>query len=640
MDKGVCRPTLLDFLGAPVRVALKAIAIFLSLYQLYVAGVGVSSTTTLRSIHLMSLMVLAIASRPALKRVNGRANTLSVLLFDVLLIIVTVGANLYLILTEADRNFSYAGGTGLEIILGVGLSIAILEIARRLVGLPLSITAFLLFLYAQFGHLIPGAWGHRPYSFNRIISFLYMSPEGIFGIPLGISANLVILFIIFGAFLAESGGGRFFIDFATSLIGRYRGGPAKAAVISSALFGTISGSPAANVVGTGTFTIPLMKSLGYRAEIAGAVEAVASTGGLMMPPVMGAGAFLIAQYMGISYWEVCLIGFLPAVLYYLSVFLVVDLEAIKLGLRGLPASQVTPLKKVVSTRGHLGIMILVLVVLLAMRWSPQKSIFWTTIILFAIAAIRRQTRMGVKNIVAALDAGARESMVVAVSTACAGIIVGCVMLTGLGTQFASIINSLSGGSFLPALVLAMFASLVLGCGMPPTPVYLIMAALIIPSLVKLGVMPIAAHFFVFYYSAIAGLTPPVAVTSYTAASVAKADPMRLSYYAFFYSIPSFVLPFMMVYSPELLLQGALLQLIRSTVTSIMGVTLVVSGLQGYFYPLKRKSFLLERVILIISGLLLIDSGLLTDVIGIAMALMVVVAGKVWKRRTAPANQEF
>jgi TRAP transporter 4TM/12TM fusion protein len=640
MDKDMYCPTLLELMGKPVSVALKAIAIFLSLYQLYVAGVGVSSTTALRSIHLMSLMVLAIASRPAVKQVNSKGKALSFLVLDGLLILVAIASNLYLIVTEADRNFSYGGGTPIEMVLGIGLSIAILEIARRVVGLPLSITAFLLFLYAQFGHFIPGDWGHRPYSFNRIISFLYMSPEGIFGIPLGISANLVILFIIFGAFLAESGGGKFFIDFATSLIGRYRGGPAKAAVISSALFGTISGSPAANVVGTGTFTIPLMKSLGYRAEIAGAVEAVASTGGLMMPPVMGASAFLIAQYMGISYWQVCIVGFLPAILYYLSVFLVVDLEAIKLGLRGLPSSEITPLKTVVSKKGHLGIVIFVLIVLLAMRWSPQKSIFWTTMILLVISGARRETRMDVKKIVAALDAGARESMVVAVSTACAGIIVGCVMLTGLGTQFASMINSLSGGSFLPALLLAMLASLVLGCGMPPTPVYLIMAALIIPSLVKLGVEPIAAHFFVFYYSAIAGLTPPVAVTSYTAASVAKAEPMRLSYYAFFYAIPSFVLPFMMVYSPELLLQGTFLQLLRSTVTSIIGVAFVVCGLQGFFYPLNRKCSILERVVLIIAGLLLIDSGLLTDLIGIALGLMVILLDKVRKRKAFTAKENL
>ena len=599
---------------------IRLIAICLSLYQLFVSVVGISSTLTLRATHLMVLLVLGIVAYPLTKSV--RVIKPIQLLVDGVLIFLAVGANIYIMKTSAGNIFNYGSISFQDVFWGVGLIIVILEMTRRIVSPALTYTTLIALFYAIFGHYIPGAWGHRFYSFERIISFQFTTMEGIYGIPLGISAGLVILFIIFGAFLAETGGTTFFIDLAKSLIGGQRGGPAKAAIVSSGFMGTISGSPVANVVATGTFTIPLMKKTGYKPYMAGAVEAVASTGGLMVPPVMGASAFLMAEYLQMPYFEIVVIAILPAVLYYLALFIAADLEARKLGLQAIPKDEIPKTGKVLKERGHLGAALIVLFYFLALNWSPQKAITYSLLILIALAMLRKVTRIGLKGSLKALEDGARGTVIIAVSTACAGIIVGCVLLTGLGTQFASFLGALSGQSLILALFTTTLATLVLGCGMPPTPVYIIMAALIIPSIIQMGVNPISAHFFVFYFSSIAGLTPPVAITSYTAASVAQADPNKVSITAFIYALPAFILPFMLVFSPELLLQGDTFGVIIAVITSIVGISAIVIGLQGYLF---RQVPVIMRIIAIVGGFTLVDSGSFTDVIGIVCLVIVVLS---------------
>lgn len=606
---------------------IRLIAICLSLYQLYVSVVGISSTLTLRATHLMVLLVIGVVVYPLTKSV--RVIKPIQLLVDGILIFLAVGANIYIMNTSASNIFTYGNISTQDIFWGFGLIIVVIEMTRRIVSPALSYTTIVVLLYAIFGHYISGAWGHRYYSFERVISFLFTTMEGIYGIPLGISAGLVILFIIFGAFLAKTGGTTFFIDLAKSLIGGQRGGPAKAAIISSGFMGTISGSPVANVVATGTFTIPLMIKTGYKPYMAGAIEAVASTGGLMVPPVMGASAFLMAEYLNMAYYKIVIIAILPAILYYLALFLASDLEARKLGLEGIPKDEIPKAGKVLAERGHLGAVLIMLFFFLALNWSPQKAIVVSLVFLILLAMMRKTTRIGLKGCLEALEEGAKGTVIIAVSTACAGIIVGCVLLTGLGTQFASFLNTLSGQSLLLALITTMVAALILGCGMPPTPVYIIMAALIIPSIIQMGVTPISAHFFVFYFSSIAGLTPPVAITSYTAASVAKDDPNKVSMVAFIYALPAFILPFMLVYSPELLLQGNTMEVIRSIVTSAIGISSIVIGLQGYLF---KKISVILRIMAIVGGLSLVDSGSLTDTVGMVFMVIIVINNYLAKKK--------
>lgn len=592
-------------------------AIALSLYHISVGYFGVMSSTRFRAIHLMVLLCLGALGKPLAK--DFKLRNLPHMLIDALIVISALSSNLYLILTESDRMFSYASLDTAGLILACALILSILEMARRLVSPAMSVTTLIILLYAFFGHYISGAWGHRAYSFTRVITYLFTAPDGIYGTPLGISATMVILFVIFGHFLGQTGGATFFIDFATGIFGDRRGGPAKASIVSSALMGTMSGSPTANVVATGTFTIPLMKRTGYEPRMAGAIEAVASTGGLMVPPVMGATAFLMAEYLGIAYVEVAVIAILPAVLYYVAIFFSADIEARRLNLGGISKEEKPSVRQVVKERGHVGIIIVVLFVMLGIGFSAQKSICISLACLVVVAELKKVTRINFKQILLALEKGAKGAVTICVATACAGIIVGCIMLTGIGTTFASFLNQVAGNSMILSLMAAMVATLLLGFGMPPTPVYIIMAALVIPSLVNMGINIIAAHYFVFYFSAVAGLTPPVAVTSYTAAAIAEEKPSLVSYKAFLYAIPAFILPFMMVFSPEILLQGNFISVTQACITSVIGIVMFVIGLHGYYIT---KLPLILRLCALAGGLLLVDSGSVTDLGGLALTALV------------------
>jgi TRAP transporter 4TM/12TM fusion protein len=467
---------------------------------------------------------------------------------------------------------------------------------------------------------------------------MYLTTEGIYGLVLGVSATFIYLFVLFGAFLKVSGGGQLFIDIAYGLFGRVRGGPAKVAVVASGLFGTVSGSAVANVVGTGTFTIPLMKSIGYQPHFAGAVEAVASSGGQLMPPIMGAAAFIMSEILQIPYFRICLHALLPALLYYFCAFIMVDLEAAKTGLKGVPSEALPRVGRILRERGLLLLPLPVLIYILAVvQATPMKAAFWAIITTFGLIAsqtflnlFRDLGRKGslsqagvslLRQTTTAMHEGAVGTLIVASACATAGIVIGITNLTGLGLKLSGILVDLSHGYLLALLVLTMIASIILGMGLPTTACYILLAVLAAPALIKMGVMPIAAHLFVFYFGIISAITPPVAGAAYAAAPLAGVGPMKIGFTACRLGIAAFILPYMWVYGPALLLIGEPLKVALGVVTSVIGIAACACAVQGYM--LHRLS-VLERILLMIAALLLIKPGWITDGIGLALLLPVII----------------
>ena len=416
----------------------------------------------------------------------------------------------------------------LDYFMGALAVILVLEGARRSTGNILPVLAIIFLLYARFGYLIPGPLGHRGFSWARIITRMYMTDEGLFGVTLMVSASYVFMFILFGAFLSKTGTAKFFNDFAMGLAGRLRGGPAQVSVIGSAMMGTISGSAQANVVTTGTFTIPLMKSVGYAPHFAGAVEAAASTGGILMPPIMGAAAFMMASFLGIPYVKIMAAGVIPALFYYFGIFLMVDLEARRTGLKGMPKEQLPDVRKVVREGGHLLLPIAVILLMLILGYTPLYAAFFGLITTVVGSYLRKSTRISFRAILEALAEGSKTAISVGTACAVVGFVVGTVSMTGLGQVIALNIMKLSMGKLWFAMILVMLAAMVLGMGLPAEACYIVTASVAAPALVNMGVLPMAAHFFVFYYGTLSCVIPPVALTSYTAAGIAQANPTKVA----------------------------------------------------------------------------------------------------------------
>jgi TRAP transporter 4TM/12TM fusion protein len=504
-----------------------------------------------------------------------------------------------------------------DIYFGILMIIIVLEATRRAVGGALACTAVAFLLYAYFGPYMPGMFAHKGYTVERLINVMYTSSEGIFGIPMAVSSTYIVLFVLFGAFLSKCGGGRFFIDFAFSLTGRRRGGPAKAAVISSAFMGTMSGSSVANVVTTGTFTIPLMKSSGYPARVAGAIEAVASTGGQIMPPIMGAAAFIMSEFTEIPYVRIATAAVIPALLYFFAVYLMVDSQARKEGLKGLPREELPRIGATLAWGGHLFVPLIVLILMLVWAYSPMKSVFFGIVLIVVMGMVRKTTRVGPWKLVEALEFGARNAVTIATACAAAGIIVGVIALTGLGLKFSDSLVSLSGGNIFFALFFSMIASLILGCGMPTTAAYVVLASLAAPVLIRLGVPVLAAHLFIFYFGCVSTITPPVALSSYAGAGLAGADATKVGNTAFKFGLVAYIVPYMVVYGPSLLMQGGPVKILMSVATACLGVIAFTSGLQGY---LRRECLWWERIFLLAAGLCLLFPGLRTDLSGVLVLL--------------------
>ncbi len=596
---------------------ISAVAICFSIFQLYTAFFGTLDAQLQRAVHLGFALALSYMLYPTCK--SWSRHKLHPL--DALLAVLGAAAPAYIVIMYRELAMRAGTITTPDLIIGIVGVLLVIEATRRVVGLPMVIVVLCFLVYAFAGPYMPGVLSHRGLTAGQLVNHLYYTTEGIFGIPLGVSSTFIFLFILFGAYLECTGLGKFFIDIANAIAGWASGGPAKVAVISSALMGTVSGSSVANVAGTGSFTIPMMKKLGYRKEFAGAVEAASSTGGQLMPPVMGAAAFLMAEFVGVPYIEVVEAAIIPAVLYFAGVWLGVHLEAKRTDLKGIPRDQLPKAWVIFKERGHLAIPLIVIVYLLVTGYTPMRAALVAIVLSIVVSCLRKNTRITVGDVVKGLETGARGVLGVAVACASAGIIIGVVTKTGVGLKLASGLLALSGGYLLPTMFFTMITSLILGMGVPTTANYVITSTIAAPALLQLGVPTLAAHMFVFYFGIIADVTPPVALAAYAASGISGGKPLMTGVNASKLAIAAFIIPYVFVTSPELLMINATAgSLIMAVITAILGMVGVSSALIGY---LADKSTKLERVAQFVGGILMIIPGTMTDIPGFIIFLLVV-----------------
>ena len=588
------------------------IGVSFSCFQVYTAAFGLLPAQLQRSVHLAFAFVLVYLLFPF--RSSKDSDRLR--WYDYLLAAFAGFVGLYVLLNY--MRIMEAGGDFLPVdyvFAGFGILLT-LEAARRAVGLPIVCIALTFLIYAYFGPYFPGFLTHRGYSLQRIASHMYLTTEGIMGIPLGVSASFIYLFVLFGSFREKSGLGQLFIDISNAIAGWASGGPAKVAIITSAMEGMVSGSSVANTVESGSFTIPMMKRLGYRPEFAAAVEASASTGGQIMPPVMGAAAFIMAEFLNIPYLDIAKAAAIPACLYFFGIFIEVHYEARRCKLRGMSRDELPRFSHVMAERGHLFLPLFAIIGFLLWGYTPLYAALMGLVICILASYLRKSTRMSIRDILDGFELGARNAIGVAIACATAGIIIGVVTLTGLGLKMAYGLIELAGGYLLPTLFFSMITSLILGMGVPTTANYIITSTIAAPGLVLLQVHPLAAHMFVFYFGIIADITPPVALAAYAGSGIAKSDPMKTGFVATKLAIGAFLVPYIFVYNPAMLLIGTTpFTLIQNLVTACCGMYGAGVAMIGHCQTSMRWW---ERVWFFVGGLMLIDPGVLTDVIGIFM----------------------
>lgn len=538
--------------------------------------------------------------------------------YDLVLSFFGILAGVYIALYYRELVVELGLLTPLRVILGTISIFLVLEASRRVLGWPFLTIVLLFIFYALFTFLFPGRLYGKGVTWPRLATFLYLDPQGILGIAIEVAATIVFAFVFFGQALFRTGGGEFFTNSAMALMGRFRGGPAKVAVLASSLFGTMSGSAVANVVTTGSVTIPLMKKTGYPPYFAGAVEATASSGGQIMPPIMGAAAFLMATFLGIPYGKVALSAAIPAVLYYLAVFIQVDLEAAKNGLKGLPSEMLPRFFNVIRKGWLFLIPLLVLIYTLFIRTiEADRAGLYATASVFLVCCFRREDRLGLKKIMNILRETGEGMLEVGVVCCAAGLIIGIVSLTGLGFTFSQALVSLAGKSTLLLLILGATGAIILGMGMTVTAAYLLMVVLIAPALIQLGVAPLNAHLFVFYFAVMSFLTPPICLAVYAAASLAGADMMKTTYQAIKLGIAAYIVPFLFAYHPPLLLQGNVTDIIHAVMTAMIGISLVAIGIEGFLFQSLNG---VKRVLLILGGLGCLVPGWRSDLMGLAIGI--------------------
>ncbi len=631
------------------------LAIILSLFHYYTSGFGVLLAMRQRAMHLLFIFPLAFILYPSTSAGKNR-----VPFYDVLMALGGVAVSLYIMMNYQQIAIRAGAAVTMDLVMGGLAILLLLEATRRSIGIALPIIAGIFLVYAFLGPHMPGALAHRGFSLRRVISHLYLTTEGIFGIPIGVSATFVFMFVLFGAFLEQSGIGDYLMKVVFAGLGHQRGGPAKAAVVTSGCMGMISGSSIANTVTTGALTIPIMKKLGFKPEVAGGIEVAASTNGQFLPPIMGAAAFIMVEFTGIPYVEIIKAAFIPAILSYVAIFGIVHIESIKTGIKGMDRSELSPFIPTFFRGAYFLIPIIGLVYLLVVkRMTPLGSAYWGVNLAVAVGIIVKiilyiwgqrksidpntvteedlpldptmQTKKGVfslwevvtasmKEIVAALDSGARNMVGIAMACGCAGIIIGVVTLTGLGLRMTSLIITLARGNVFLTLLLTMFASLILGLGLPTTAKYIIIATLTAPALTRLGVPLIAAHLFVLYFGVLADDTPPVGLAAYAAAAVAKSDPVRTGILGFKFDMAAFILPFIFVYSPMMLMiDVSWYKLIWIVVTAVIGMFAWSAGIQNFMFT---KTNILERAGLLIFAVLSTVPNITLDLLGLAGILVI------------------
>jgi TRAP transporter 4TM/12TM fusion protein len=622
------RESLRDYCARKRGVAgiVAFVAVLLSFFQLYTGLYGSLDALMQRTIHLGLALLLVFFTNPFAKGKEKKAKISPV---DIIGILGTFAALGFIFVQyewiTVERFALISPVSLLETGLALLTVILILESTRRIVGMGLVgvVVGFLIYPFA--GPFLPGILHSSPISITELLDFQYLGLSGIFGIPLGVSATEIALFIVFSSVITRSGIAVLLNNFAIALTGKYRGGPAKIAVVASSLMGTISGSGTANVVAIGSITIPMMKKAGYKPYFAGAVEAVASTGGQIMPPVMGAAAFVMSAFTGIPYITIALYAIFPAILYYAALFIMIHLEAVRHDLAGVKFEG--SLKRTVIDYGHMIIPIVLLIALMVVGYTPRFSAGSATVAALVMAQVRRTTRLSIADMLEALEEGGKALLMVAVATAAAGIIVGIVDLTGLGQRLGSGLLALSGGKLLPALVLTMFLAIILGMGMPTTAAYVIQASTVIPALIFMGLQPIVAHMFAFYFACMSLITPPVAITAYAAAAIAGSNMWITGWAAFRLGIAGYIVPFMFAYGPSLLLIGSFWEVTLTVATALVGITSLAVGVAGYLFCTLTLG---ERVLAIVAAMLLIAPSAQLILPGLAlMAILVIIQ---WKRQ--------
>ena len=659
--------------------AVFAISVAMSLYQLYTAGFGLLNAHVQRSIHLAFILALTFLLFP----LRPGRKTAGIPVYDLLLAAAGAAAGGYILWDYQALVLRAGMPSTTDLVFGFATILLVLEASRRIIGLPLALLSLAFVAYAYFGPYMPGLFGHKGYRLVDIAEYMYLTTEGIFGIPLGVSATYIFLFILLGAYLEQSGIIGFFSDLAMGLVGHTRGGPAKVAIFSSAMLGMVNGSAIANVVTTGAFTIPLMKKTGFRAHFAGAVEATASMGGQIMPPVMGAVAFIMSDTLGIPYISICKAAAIPAVLYFLAVGFMVHFEAGRTGLRGLSREELPRVSAVLAERWYLllplgtlvylllagytplfagfyGIVLTMGLILFQKLWATHRSAGFRAVVaggvvvgcaavyrvgspgvlgllgfLAALSLLHEETRVTLFELVRSLQHGARSALGVAVACAVIGIVVGVATMTGFGVKLSGAITSLAGGSMFLTLVFTMVSSLVLGMGVPTIPTYIITSTMAAPALASFGVLPLVAHMFVFYFGLLADLTPPVALAAFAGAGIAKADPNKTGVTAVRLALAGFLVPYIFVYDNSLLLLNTTAAgAVAVVATAMVGIVFLGAGVIGHLVvPAKPW----ERLLFIGGALPLMIPGLATDVIGVGLGGLGVASQ--WLRRRAAAQPE-
>ena len=610
-------------------VALLAVA--MSCFHFYTSGFGLLLAQKQGAVHLAFTLALVFLLYPASSK---QSKTSGIPFYDFILAGLGVASAMYLVVFFNDLVTRAGLPTTVDLVMGFVLIATLLEATRRISNPVLPCLAVVALLYCYFGRYMPQMLAHRGFSVARIVNHMYLGTEGIFGTPLEVSSTFVFMFILFGSVLEKTGLGRFIIDLSMALAGWSTGGPAKVAIVSSGLMGTVSGSSVANVCTTGMFTIPLMKSVGYQPYFAGAVEAVASTGGQIMPPVMGAGAFIMAQFLGVPYIEVAIAAVVPALLYYFAVMVQVHFEASRLGLKGIPWSQLPPLLPLMKSKGFLLIPLIAIIYFLLAGYTPLKAAFNGILVSFVLSWLNKDTRLTPDRIFQAFEAGARGAIGVACACATVGMVVGMGTLTGLALRIAGAIVAAAGGSKILTLIFTMCASIVLGTGLPTTANFIVTSTMAAPALFQLGVPAKAAYMFVFYFGIAADLTPPVALAAYAGSGIAGSDPMKTGMTAFKLALAGFLVPYIYVYNPMLLFIDVVpLEMVQAICTALIGVFLLAMFTIGFF---KAPMAWYMRILAFAGALGLLIPGTVSDLAGLAV-LVVIYAVQVAKAKKLAAN---
>lgn len=631
-------------LSGKVALFITIVAILMSAFHLFTAWHGTLLAMKQRSLHLIFAFTLGFALYPGFKKSSKDKIDIT----DWLLIILSVGVWGYIFFNVEAIALKGGQMSTTDMVLGVLAVLLTLEVTRRVVGPELPIVTIVFLLFAYFGRHMPGIFAHRGFNVTRIVSHMYMTTEGIMGTPLGVSSTFVFMFILFGSFLDKTGVGEFFIDFAYALTGSTRSGPAMTSVLSSGLMGSISGSSVANTVTTGAFTIPLMKSVGYKPHYAGAVEATASTGGQIMPPVMGAAAFIMADFTGFPYISIVKAAIIPAVLYYIAVGTMVHLEACKLGLKGMPRESLPKVSSILRKQGYLTLPLIAIIFMLVKQYPPTMAaltgIVIGVIVAMTVSLIKKDNSFTPKDILGAMEAGAKGAVGVACACACAGMIVGVVTLTGFGLKIAEVIVQIAQGRLIPTLLLTMVSSIILGMGLPTTAKYIVLATMAVPAITKLGVNLMSAHLFILYFGVVADVTPPVALAAYAGAGIAGANSMKTGFQAFKLAIGAFIIPYIFVINPHLIMVDSIVgttvnwlpvtAALPTIVTALIGTICLAGTVESYLFGNLR---IWQRIILLLAAFALLDPKLLTDAIGLAALAFIFVTQKMLNKNKPAAT---